>query len=242
MKYFTQIYAVGDIHGCNKLLKNIQKTILNKSKKVNGKKLLIYLGDYIDRGLEIKDTIQTLIDFKPKDFKQIHLLGNHEQMMLDFINGETDSLNLWLINGGDITLNSYGIKFNTLFGVNIKNYKTIRDELIINISKTHLQFLNNLSLYYQYNDFFFVHAGIDPDTPLTKQDKNKMIWIRDIIYPDDFKKTIVHGHTPQFKIINLPKQINIDTGAYYSGILSCLLIDTKSGKRQFFNTKNKILL
>ena len=64
-----------------------------------------------------------------------------------------------------------------------------------------------------------------------------MIWIRDIIYPDDFKKTIVHGHTPQFKIINLPKQINLDTGAFYSGVLSCLFIDTKTGNRKIFNSK-----
>ena len=69
-----------------------------------------------------------------------------------------------------------------------------------------------------------------------------MLWIRGITYPNDYNKIIVHGHTPQLKVKNLPKQINIDTGAYYSGTLTCLLIETKTGKRQFFNAKNKILL
>ena len=237
MSNFTQIYVVGDIHGCNKLLKQIQKIIINKSKNTSGEKLLIYLGDYIDRGVEIKETIDTLIHFKPKNFTLIHLLGNHEQMMLDFINDEPDSLYHWIVNGGDVTLNSYGIKFTTFFGIDSKNYKKIRKELINIIPKDHLQFFNNLSLSYQYNDYFFVHAGIDPDIALNKQDKQVMIWTRRITYPDDFEKIIVHGHTPQFRIENFSKRINLDTGAFYSGILSCLLIDIKSGKRQFFISK-----
>ena len=129
----------------------------------------------------------------------------------------------------------------TFFDGIIKNDKTIRDELIKTIPKDHLQFFNNLSLSYQYNDYFFVHAGIDPDIALNKQDKQVMIWTREITYPKDFKKIIVHGHTPHTEIENLPNRINLDTGAFYSGILSCLLIDVKSSKRQFFNTKNKVL-
>ena len=237
MNDFSQIYVVGDIHGCIALLKKIQQKIIVMSKNTPGTKLIIYLGDYIDRGPEIKETIQTLLDFQPIDFQRIFLLGNHEQMMLDFIKGEPDSLYLWILNGGDKTLNSYGVKAITFFEGIIKNDKTIRGQLIKKIPKDHLQFFNNLSLSYQYNDYFFVHAGIDPDIALNKQDKQVMIWTRGITYPKDFEKIIVHGHTPQLEIEDLPNRINLDTGAFYSGILSCLLIDSKNGKRQFFNTK-----
>ena len=237
MNDFSQIYVVGDIHGCIELLKKIQQKIIVISKNTTGTKLIIYLGDYIDRGPEIKETIQTLLDFQPIDFQRKFLLGNHEQMMLDFIKGGPDSLYLWILNGGDKTLNSYGVKAITFFEGIIKNDKTIRGQLIKKIPKDHLQFFNNLSLSYQYNDYFFVHAGIDPDIALNKQDKQVMIWTRGITYPKDFEKVIVHGHTPQFEIEDLPNRINLDTGAFYSGILSCLLIDSKNGKRQFFNTK-----
>ena len=110
MNDFSQIFVIGDIHGCNDLLKQVHKKILDKSKNTSSNKLLIYLGDYIDRGPKIKKTIQTLLDFQPNNFQQVFLLGNHEQMMLDFINNVSDSLYLWILNGGNETLKSYGIK------------------------------------------------------------------------------------------------------------------------------------
>ena len=98
MNDFSQIYVVGDIHGCRVLLKKILQKIIKMSKNTTGPKLIIYLGDYIDRGPEIKETIQTLLDFQPIDFQRIFLLGNHEQMMLDFIKGEPDSLYVWIFS------------------------------------------------------------------------------------------------------------------------------------------------
>ena len=121
MSNFSQIFVVGDIHGCQVLLKQIHKKIMDKSNSARGNKLLIYLGDYIDRGSRIKETIQTLLDFQPDNFQQIFLLGNHEQMMLDFINKVPDSLYPWILNGGDETLNSYGIKGAISFYDETKN-------------------------------------------------------------------------------------------------------------------------
>ena len=83
MNSISQVFAVGDIHGCNSLLKTIHKKILNKSEKVMGNKILIYLGDYIDRGSKIKETIDTIINFRPKSFKCVFLRGNHDQMLLN---------------------------------------------------------------------------------------------------------------------------------------------------------------
>ena len=239
MNNFSQIFVVGDIHGCHTLLTRIHKKILDKSNNTSGNKLIIYLGDYIDRGPKIKETIQALLDFQPNNFQQIFLLGNHEQMMLDFINKVPDSLYLWILNGGDETLISYGIKVVASFYDKTKSNETVHDELVNIIPQEHLQFFNNLSLSYQWGGYFFVHAGIDPDIPLNKQDKNTLIWQRRSKFFSNtkvFEKIIVHGHTPQPKIENLANRINLDTGAFYTGILSCLVIDTKTGEKEFINT------
>ncbi len=235
MNDFSQIFVIGDVHGCNDLLKRVHKKILVKSKNSISNKLLIYLGDYIDRGPEIKKTIQTILDFQPSNFQQVYLLGNHEQMMLDFINNVTNSLSIWILNGGDKTLNSYGLK-EILF---IKDDK-IRDKFISNIPKEHLRFFNNLSLCYHWENYFFVHAGIDPDVTLDKQRKNIMIWTRSNNFLSNtkiFEKIIVHGHTSQPEVEDLDNRINLDTGAFYSNTLSCLLIDAKTDDKIFFNSK-----
>ena len=117
----------------------------------------------------------------------------------------------------------------------------IRNELVNNIPKNHLQFFNNLTLSYQWGEYFFVHAGIDPDITLEKQEKKILIWQRSSKFLANtkvFEKIIVHGHTPQREVENLSNRINLDTGAFYTGVLSCLIVDTKSGKKQFINTKN----
>ena len=241
MSNFSQIFVVGDIHGCHTLLKQIHKKILDKLDNARGNKLLIYLGDYIDRGPKIKETIQALLDFQPDNFQQVFLLGNHEQMMLDFINKVPDSLYLWVLNGGDETLNSYGIKGAASLYDETKSNETVRNELVNSIPEKHLQFFNNLSLSYQWGGYFFVHAGIDPDVPLDKQDKNTLIWQRGrefLFNTISFEKVIVHGHTPQPEIEDLTNRINLDTGAFYTGTLSCLIIETKTGKKQFINTTN----
>ena len=97
MNSISQVFAIGDIHGCNSLLKKIHKKILNKSEKVKGNKILIYLGDYIDRGSNVRETIDTIINFKPRNFKCVFLRGNHDQMLLDFVNNKRNSLEMWLL-------------------------------------------------------------------------------------------------------------------------------------------------
>ena len=105
MNNVSQLFAIGDVHGCYSLLKKIQDKIFKISNKVEGSKILIYLGDYVDRGPKVKETIKSIINFKPKDFNRVFLRGNHDQMLLDFVNGKHDSLTIWLSNGGAETLN-----------------------------------------------------------------------------------------------------------------------------------------
>ena len=233
------VYAIGDIHGCNILLQKIHNKILATSKDIEGQKLLIYLGDYIDRGPDIKGTTQTLIDFQPKDFTKVFLLGNHEQMLLDFIAGKRNSLYIWLGNGGFETLESYGCDLNSYIdnSMELKGEELIRKQFTQLLPFAHKNFFNQLILNYEWNNYFFVHAGINPNLPLDKQEKETMLWTREKSFfkpTMTYNKIIVHGHTPVEKIEKYPYRINLDTGSFYSGKLSSLKIE--NGKLSFLNT------
>ena len=233
MDDYNIAYVVGDIHGHLKQLLNIQNKIQEDSNKTPGKKLLIYLGDYIDRGVDSKDCINSLINFKPANFDIVYLLGNHEQMLLDFISGKNGSLYLWISNGGLETLQSYGQKMENYIDDNLELSfdKKIYEKFINFLPQEHKNFFYKLKLNYQWGDYYFVHAGIDPGIPLNKQKKQTMLWTRDRSFLNSdkpFEKLIVHGHTPSRKIIKKNNRICLDTGVFYTGILSCAKISNNN--------------
>jgi serine/threonine protein phosphatase 1 len=239
LRNYSQVFAVGDIHGCKALLNVIHNKIIEASINKEGEKLLIYLGDYIDREPDIKGTIQTLIDFQPENFTKVFLLGNHEQMLLDFTAGKRNSLYIWLGNGGLETLESYGSDVNSYIdhSLELKGEELIRKQFTRLLPSAHKNFFNQLILNYEWDDYFFVHAGINPDLPLEKQEKETMLWTREKNFFNPkmtCSKIIVHGHTPVEKIEKYPFRINLDTGSFYSGKLSCLNIE--NGKLSFLNT------
>ena len=240
MNNISQVFAIGDIHGCNSLLKKIHKKILNKSEKAIGNKILIYLGDYIDRGSKVEETIDTIINFNPNNFKCIFLRGNHDQMLLDFVNNKRDSLEIWLYNGGGETLKSYcGSAFNEELNNSLTREQLIRKTLVKNLPPRHLKFFNDLQFFYTWKDYFFVHAGIDPNRPLDNQREIDMIWTRapEFLASDQhFERMIVHGHTPNEIVEEKSNRINLDTGAVYPELrkLSCMFIDAKENRREFF--------
>ena len=241
MNNVSQLFAIGDIHGCNSLLKKIQDKILKISDKVEGSKILIYLGDYVDRGPKIKETIETIINFKPKDFNCVFLRGNHDQMLMNFVDRKYDSLAIWLYNGGAETLKSYcGKKISDDLLSNRSKEQQIQEKFTKTLPKEHLQFFNDLQFSYTWKDYFFVHAGIDPNRSLANQREIDMIWTRapEFLASDQhFEKIIVHGHTPNEIVEEKLNRINLDTGAVYPelGKLSCMFIDAKENRREFFN-------
>jgi len=241
MNSISQVFAIGDIHGCNSLLKKIHKKFLNKSEKVMGNKILIYLGDYIDRGSKVKETIDTIINFKPKNIKCVFLRGNHDQMLLDFVKNKRNSLEMWLYNGGVATLKSYcGSTIANMLNNRSSWEQSIREILIKSLPSNHLKFFYDLQFSYTWKDYFFVHAGIDPNRPLSKQRNKDMLWTRNpnfLLDNKPFEKMIVHGHTPNEIIEEKSNRINLDTGAVYPelGKLSCMFIDVKKNRREFFN-------
>jgi len=232
---YSQIFAVGDIHGCKNLLDKIHNKIRIATNTKSGKKLIIYLGDYIDRGPDVKGTIDTLINFNLPNVEKIFLLGNHEQMFLDVLEEKNNSLYNWISNSGLETIESYGGDLSKYIDDNLE--LTFEKKIVTKIKKflpkAHLNFFNNLKLYHVWNNYLFVHAGINPNFPIEKQQKETLIWTREKSFFDPlmtYDKIVVHGHTAKEKIEKYPFRINLDTGSFYSGRLSCLLLENNKCK------------
>lgn len=201
------IYAIGDIHGnCNKLA-NLFKKIPLKSEDV-----IVFLGDYVDRGDDSKKVIDELINFSNSfSGEVIFIRGNHEDMLLNVINNH-DSLNMysWLLNGGDKTMDSYGMG---------------REFDISCLPKSHESFLASTQYVFIQDSYFFSHAGINPISHLERQTANDLTWNRIFfdyplkVYP---AYTFVFGHTPSEKVMFRDNKICLDTGACYGNKLSAI--------------------
>ncbi|MFC7292954.1 metallophosphoesterase family protein [Hirschia litorea] len=217
-------YAIGDIHGCAEALKSLLKKIVidfnlleNKSKLQPS---LIFLGDYIDRGPSSKEVIDILTSKLPREFEPIFLRGNHEEAFLDFID-DISSGKTWFNHGGLDTLASYGLPVPV-----IGDFSAI-DELKYCLRHAlpmkHEAFFRSTVTSYEIGDYFFAHAGVNPANPLNQQDDKSLLWIREPFLSStrDLGACIVHGHTPVDTPDRKFNRINIDTGAYSSGNLTC---------------------
>ena len=235
------LYAIGDIHGCLNQLTSLHKKILTNDKFKVKEDLLIYLGDYIDRGLKSKQVIDQIIKIKNEKIKTIHLMGNHEEFMVNFLFNKSNNIKNWLKFGVDQTFKSYGIEIVEFIKDGFEDIiiDKLRDILLEKMSSEHIDFFKSLKTSFSSEKYLFVHAGIDPNKKLTEQTKEDYLWSRsDIFFDKDFKaeKIIVHGHTPEENIVNYPFRINIDTGCFFSGKLSCVCLNDKNNHREFIET------
>ena len=234
------IFAIGDIHGCLNELVSIHQKILSYEKYKKEEDLIIYLGDYIDRGPKSKQVIDEIIEFKNKGFKTYFLMGNHDEMMIDFLLNKINNLKNWLNFGADQTFRSYDIEVVEFIKDGFDDYviNKLREILIAKLGNDHINFFTNLKLKFSVSQYLFVHAGIDPKKKLSNQTKQDYLWSRsDSFFNKDFKaeKIIVHGHTPEKDFIDLPGRINVDTGCYFSGKLSCVCLSDINESRYFIS-------
>lgn len=224
----VRIYAVGDIHGCLHLLKDLWQRIRQDARANPAEEHVeIFLGDYLDRGLDSYGVVEALSTPPPPGWQRVCLRGNHEQLMLDFLESPA-SLEFWRQNGGLETLASYGVDVSRTR--DMSQAEAVAKELASKMPPHHLSFLRNLPVYLSIGQYFFVHAGVRPGVPLDRQRQEEMLWIRDaFLHSDmDFGKVVVHGHTPVETPQQRKNRINVDTGAYLTGKLSCAVLEGDS--------------
>jgi serine/threonine protein phosphatase 1 len=190
------LIAIGDVHGCALTL-----DALIRSLDIQADDHLVFIGDYIDRGPDSKGVIDRLFALREKHTCTF-LRGNHEELMLGYLDdGEYD---LWAINGGVATLESYGA---------VGNGSVIPDE--------HVEFIRETKMYLETDEFFFVHAGLKPGLTIVENleagDEKVFLWERGHLKATDlpWEKTVVCGHTPVSEPMDTEKLINIDTGCVF---------------------------
>lgn len=221
---YNRIITIGDIHG---YLKPVKK-LLDKIKPEEND-LLIFIGDYIDRGPVSKDVVDYLIELSLNN-RNIHFLkGNHEDMFLGSIGYDAvvKDFRIWLYNGGSQTLKSYGMDNDEIMQLtklwdDSERYRYIMEY----VPRSHLNFFIDTKLWFETENYFFCHAGMNPYNSVEEGKKNvkDLLWIREHLYYEDYdwEKTVVCGHTPLQEIMIKDKLICIDTGLYYYGVLSAI--------------------
>lgn len=226
------LYAVGDIHGRLDLLESLLGLIerdARASRHVDWR-TLVFLGDYVDRGPDSRGVVERLITGLPHGFDTHFLKGNHEAILLDFLE-DAWRLDHWLMNGGEETMRSYGVDTERLAqqGAAAEAWRQAFAEAL---PEAHLRFLRDLQLSVSCGDYLFVHAGLRPGVPLAAQSEADLIWIRGpfLNHADPFDKIVVHGHTPGEHPVIRSNRIGIDTGAVFTGRLTALRLQAGSGK------------
>jgi serine/threonine protein phosphatase 1 len=219
-----RIYAIGDLHGRLDLLEEVLARIdADLATCPIARSIHVFLGDYIDRGPCSRQVLDRMIA-RSRTHETIGLRGNHEAMIFQFF--ETpDVLDQWRRFGGLETLISYGLV------PSLRNDPVERARLSVELERVlpreHRAFLLDLQSSFRCGDFLFVHAGIRPDVPLSRQREEDLLWIRDdfLVHEGDYEAVVVHGHSPVVLPDVRPNRINIDTGAYATGRLTCLALE-----------------
>ena len=220
-----RVYAVGDVHGRADLLKQLFSRVDEDLKEHPiAEAIHIFLGDYIDRG-ENSATVLDLLIERARTHRVGCLKGNHELFLSEFLENP-GVLKHWSQYGALPTLASYGL--TPTVNADPKQQAELSARLCNAIPKSHSQFLAGLKLSFTCGAFFFVHAGVRPGRPLSHQREEDLLWIRDdfLLHQEPFEKIIVHGHTPVWEPEVRNNRINIDTGAYATGRLTCLRLES----------------
>jgi serine/threonine protein phosphatase 1 len=222
----TCVYAVGDIHGRVDLLAILHRHIQSDAdRRQPMRKVVVYIGDYVDRGEDSRRVLDLLLDDPLPDFEHVHLLGNHEQRLLQFL-GDATVGPPWMQFGGDAALYSYGVRPPQPTAP-AAEFERARQQFVEKFPSRHRRFLEGLVYTHVEGDYFFAHAGVRPGVPLAAQAPTDLLWIRDdFLHSEEFHgKIVVHGHsiTPRPEVRR--NRIGIDTGAFASGRLTCLVLE-----------------
>ena len=186
-------------------------------------RLIVHLGDHVDRGPDSKGVIDFILRAAEADGHILSVAGNHDLAMLDFLKEGTPD-GLFVDYGGRETARSYGVELDFS---SPRAFAASHAELASAVPQRHWSFLQGLPYSHALGDFFFCHAGIRPGVALRQQLPTDLIWIRREFHNHAglYEKVVVHGHTPVAEPEVMPNRVNLDTGAYSSGVLTALVIE-----------------
>ncbi|HEX4766927.1 MAG TPA: metallophosphoesterase family protein [Lichenihabitans sp.] len=235
-----RIYAIGDVHGHADLLDRMASRIeADLARNPAQDARAVFVGDYIDRGPDSAGVIERLASGRfPLPFETLR--GNHEDVLIGLLAAPVDalgaSLEHWYQLGGLETLRSYGVDVGK--AASGKSPDRMRRAFLDRFPEAHRAFLLTTRLSLTLGDYFLVHAGARPGVPLDVQSPEDLMWIREDCYRSDydFGKVLVHGHTPRRAPENLPRRINVDTGAFKWGVLSAVALEADT--RRFLSTRD----
>jgi serine/threonine protein phosphatase 1 len=219
-----RVYAVGDVHGRADLLGPLLARIdADLEAHPIARSVQVFLGDYIDRGPHSRTVLDLLIA-RRRQHTMLCLMGNHETFAAEFLSNPS-VLSDWRRVGGINTLLSYGVMPPAKDDPH--THEDLAEAFRQALPASHRQFINGLALSFTCGDYFFAHAGVRPGIPLRQQHRQDLLWIREefLLHEEDFGKVVVHGHTPAREPDIRPNRINIDTGAYATGRLTCLALE-----------------
>ena len=246
-------YAIGDIHGRPDLLASLFDTIQqDDAKREQARTTIVFLGDYVDRGPDSKGVVDWLTGTRQArnllrrdrssaaaaPFSFLFLMGNHEHLLLSFLENPAKG-HFWLMNGGSETLLSYGLDAAQIRRAMLGGQETMTGLAMAfreRLPAAHLEFFRALEPFYRAGDYFFAHAGVNPDLPLARQREDDLLWIRGkfLKWPGRFGAVVVHGHTPAHEPDDLPNRIGIDTYAFESNKLTA--VGLEGSGRWFLST------
>ena len=223
---YRRVYVIGDIHGRSDLLDSVVKGIqrdLDSAGESEKDCLTVTLGDYLDRGPDSRGVLDRL-SRNPFPTRYIALKGNHEELFEGFLR-DTSAWHHWWQLGGLQTLNSYGIAVTPLMMKS--DLEAVAVALRAAVPLRHQQFLSSLQPSLELDRYFLCHAGIRPGIPFDQQSQNDLLWIREEFLSStmSFGKIVIHGHTPVRQPEILWNRINIDTAAFATGRLTCLVLE-----------------
>lgn len=228
------IYAIGDLHGCLSLYDQMEETIVQDARDLDGTKLIVCLGDVVDRGPQTAQLLDRLTGPAPAGFQRVVLRGNHEDMMGRFLDEPRKNLN-WLAWGGKETLHSYGISPEGSGGFENDGF-LLKHKVQMAVPEAHREFLNGLPHALICEHLRFAHAGYDLDLAAEQQNSERLIW-----GPpercDDYQgeNLLVHGHVVVSDVDVAGARINVDLGAYETGRLACVRFLPFNTKKEIFS-------
>ena len=222
------IYAIGDIHGKQRMLAH---ALAYLRQNLGDGDRAVFLGDYIDRGEDSRSVLEELLAFRDDYPDTIFLRGNHEQMLLDALDGH--SVHLWRANGGEQTLASYGAA-----GQSPEEWT----DWMRLFPPAHRDFLRSTRPEWRAENHIFVHAGLLPsDCPapvrlLMEQNQwDPRLWVRHefLRSEEDFGGIVVFGHSPQRsgRPLVMRNKVGLDTAACFGGRLTVAGFDDRRDYR-----------